>query len=74
VHGAPIGGAPPRGVVGCAAAPQRPCDPAVREALRAIYAEHTEKTGADVDEILARFAGREAGLLVKVKAKYSATA
>ena len=48
-----------------------PCDPAVLAALRAIYAEHVpEKTSSDVEAILGRFAGREAVLLRKVRAKY----
>jgi hypothetical protein len=48
-----------------------PCDPAVLAALRAIYAEHVpEKTSSDVEAILERFAGREAVLLRKVRAKY----
>ena len=57
-----------------AAAAAAPSDPAVLAALRAIYAEHVpEKTAEEVEEILARFAGREAVLLKKVRAKYLAS-
>ena len=48
-----------------------PCDPAVLAELRAIYAEHVpEKSAAEVEVILRKFAGREATLLGKVRAKY----
>ena len=44
---------------------------AVLEELRAIYRKHVpEKTREDVEAILAKYKGREAGLLVKVRAKY----
>ena len=44
---------------------------AVVAALKAIYSGHVpEKTGAEVEEIIAKFAGREQALLRKVKAKY----
>eukprot|EP00415_Alexandrium_ostenfeldii_P004311 UN4311 len=46
--------------------------PAMLEELRALYAKHCpEKSADEVDVILLRFAGREAELLAKVKAKYS---
>lgn len=49
----------------------KPCDPAVLDALRKVYAEHApEKTAEAVDVIIERFAGREAELLGKVRAKY----
>ena len=48
-----------------------PCDPAILAALRAIYTEHVpEKTVEEVEAILKRFAGKEAVLLGKVRAKY----
>ena len=49
----------------------KPCDPAVLDALRKVYAEHVpEKTAEAVDVIIEKFAGREAELLGKVRAKY----
>ena len=49
------------------------CDPAVLAALREVYAQHVpEKSAADVDAIIAKFGGREAELLGKVRAKYCA--
>jgi hypothetical protein len=55
-----------------AASPPAPCDPAVLAELRQIYAVHVpDKTPADVEAILAKFAGREAELLGKVKVKYA---
>ena len=48
-------------------------DPAVLAALREVYATHVpEKSAADVDAIIAKFGGREAELLGKVRAKYCA--
>ncbi len=44
---------------------------AVVAALRAIYSEHApDKTAEEVEEIIAKFAGREQTLLRKVRAKY----
>ena len=44
---------------------------AIIVALKAIYSEHVpEKTEAEVDEIIAKFTGREHVLLRKVRAKY----
>jgi hypothetical protein len=61
--------APAARALGGSAVAARPA--AVAMELRAIYATHApEKSDADVKRILASFAGREAELLSKVKAKY----
>lgn len=65
------GGSKPWQRRGSKSKPTAPCDPAVLAELRAIYAEHVpEKSAAEVEVILRKFAGREATLLGKVRAKY----
>lgn len=50
---------------------RRQADPATVKQIREIYKEHCpDKTEADVDGILKKFAGREQILLSKMKAKY----
>ena len=52
-------------------AAEEPCDPEVLANLRAIYSEHVpEKSAAEVEEIIAKYKGREQRLLDKVRKKY----
>jgi hypothetical protein len=50
---------------------EEPCDPELLASLRAIYREHVpEKSAAEVEEIIAKYTGREQKLLDKVRKKY----
>lgn len=46
-------------------------DSKVREELLSIYREHSDKSAADVENILSKFAGREEELLLKVRCECS---
>lgn len=53
------------------AEPQEPCDPELLANLHSIYREHVpEKSAAEVEEIIAKYKGREQKLLDKVRKKY----